>query len=189
MNSICVSGKVRQRFRGLIFLKRNSLLLLLLIPAPKLYPQQPTDYAIHANIIYHFTKYIDWPGNKKSGDFIIGVTGDTPLYDALKKNIAGKMVGKQKIVITKISSSASSFDCHILFISEEESGSMKKIISRTLGDPILLVSEAEGLAHKGSCINFVIVSDHLKLEFNKNSMDQRNLSIASELLQLGKIVD
>jgi len=176
-------------FRGLTFLKRNSLLLLLLLPAPKLFTQQPTDYAIHANIIYHFTKYIDWPGNKKSGDFIIGVAGDTPLFDALKKNIAGKMVGKQKIVIAKMSSSASSFPCHILFISEDESGSLKKIISRTSGDPVLLVSETEGLAHKGSCINFVIVSDRLKLEFNTNSMDQRNLSIASDLLQLGKIVE
>ena len=44
--------------------------------------QQATDYAIHANIIYRFTKYIDWPDSKKSGDFIIGIIGESPLYDA-----------------------------------------------------------------------------------------------------------
>jgi hypothetical protein len=168
--------------------KISSLIILLVLLVPKTHAQQATDYAVHANIIYHFTKYIDWPDNKKSGDFIIGITGDSPLYDELKKNIAGKMVGNQKIVIKKFSSSASSFNCHILFISEDESGSMKKIVSETTGTPTLLVSESEGLARKGACINFNTESDHLKLEINKNNIEQRDLNIASELLQLGKIV-
>jgi hypothetical protein len=150
--------------------------------------QQETNYAVHANIIYHFTKYIDWPADKKNGDFIIGVTGDTPLYDELKKNIKGKMSGNQRIIIRKFSSSGSSFDCHILFISEEESGNIKKIVARTTGSSTLIVSESEGLAQRGACINFVIVSDHLKLEINKKNIEERNLRIASELLQLGKLV-
>lgn len=169
----------------LIFL---VIILLLIQGLAKARAQQTTDYAIQANIIYHFTKYIDWPPVRKSGDFIIGVTGETPLFDELKKNIAGKMAGDQKIVIVKFSSSAVIFNCHILFISGEESRSLKKINSRTAGSSILLVSESEGLAMKGSCINFIIVSDHLKLEINKNNIEQRNLGIASELLQLGKII-
>jgi YfiR/HmsC-like len=150
--------------------------------------QYESDYAVHANIIYHFTKYIDWPENKKSGDFIIGVIGDSPLYDELNKNIANKMVGFQRIVIKKISPSVAFFNCHILFIADEESGSMKKIVSRTEGTSVLLVTETEGLAQQGGCINFCIVSDHLKLEINKTNIGLRGLSIASELLKLGKIV-
>jgi YfiR/HmsC-like len=163
-------------------------IIFLLLALSKTEAQQETDYAVHANIIYHFTKYIDWPQDKKSGYFIIGVTGNSPLYDELKKNIANKMVGDQKIVIIKFSSSASSFNCHILFITDEESGNMKKIVSKTAGTSTLLVSETEGLAQKGGCINFIVVSDHLKLEINKNNIEQRGLSIASELLELGKIV-
>ncbi|MEO7983799.1 MAG: YfiR family protein [Bacteroidota bacterium] len=169
-------------------MKVTTLLLLLFIGPPKIHAQQATVYAVHANIIYHFTKYIDWPANKKSGDFIIGIVGDSPLYDELKKNIAGKMTGDQKIVIKRFSSSATSFNCHILFIGEEESGSMKKIVSETTGSPTLIVSESEGFAKKGACINFNAESDHLKLEINKGNIELRNLSIASELLQLGKIV-
>jgi hypothetical protein len=150
--------------------------------------QQETDYAVHTNIIYHFTKYIDWPENKKSGDFIIGTIGDTPLYDELKKNIGSKMVGDQKIVIKRFSPSAATFNCHILFISVDERLSMKKIASRTKGISILLVSESDGLAEKGGCINFSIISDRLKLEINKYNIEERGLNIASELLQLGKIV-
>jgi hypothetical protein len=150
--------------------------------------QQPSDYAVQANIIYRFTKYIDWPDNKKTGDFVIGVVGDSPLTEELKSFIANKSVGNRKIVIKNFPSSAEAYPCHILFISEDESSSLKKIAARTSGSSLLLVSESEGLAQKGSCINFVIIADHLKLEINKNNIEERNLNIASELLQLGKLV-
>jgi hypothetical protein len=150
--------------------------------------QQAMDYAVQANIIYRFTKYIDWPDSKRTGDFIIGIVGESPLTDQLKNFIGNKTAGSQKIVIKKFSSSAGTFDCQILFISEDESDNLRKIAARTAGSPILLVSESEGLALKGACINFIIVSDHLKLEINKNNIEQRNLNIASELLQLGKLV-
>jgi glutamine amidotransferase PdxT len=124
----------------------------------------------------------------KTGDFYIGVIGDSPVYYELKKIMKGKMSGDQKIVVKKFSSSVSSFDCHILFISEDESDNIKKIVARTGDTPVLLISESEGLASKGACINFIIVSDHLKLEINKNNIEQRKMNIASELLQLGKVV-
>jgi len=162
--------------------------MLVLLNSARLEAQQPSDYAVQANIIYRFTKYIDWPENKKTGDFIIGIVGDSPLTDELKSFIANKTVGSRKIVIKTFPSSADAYPCHILFISEDESSSLKKIAARTSGSSLLLVSESEGLAQKGSCINFIIVSDHLKLEINKNNIEERNLNIASELLQLGKLV-
>jgi len=149
---------------------------------------QPNDYVLQANIIYRFTKYIDWPDNKKTGDFIIGIVGESPLYDELKKLSASKTVGNQKIVVIKVSPSAASFNCHILFIAGDESGSVKKIAAATAGAPTLIVSESNGLARKGSCINFIIVDDRLKLEINKTNIEQRNMRIASELLELGIII-
>jgi len=150
--------------------------------------QPETNYKIHANIIYRFTKYIDWPVNKKTGDFIIGTVGETQLYDELKSLCANKTVGDQKIVIAKMSPSANSYICQILFISEEESSSLKRIASLTAGLPMLIISESDGLARKGACINFITVDEHLKLEINKTNVEQRNLHIASELLQLGIII-
>jgi hypothetical protein len=150
--------------------------------------QHETDYAIYASIIYRITKYIDWPDNKKSGDFIIGIVGESPLYDELKTVSANKKVGNQKIVVSKMSPSANTYNCHILFISEEESGSLKKIALLTAGASILIISESGGLARKGSCINFITVDERLKLEINKGNVEQRNLGIASELLALGIII-
>jgi len=154
----------------------------------KIKAQHETDYKVHANIIYRFTKYIDWPTNKKSGDFIIGIVGDSPLFDELKALSATKTVGSQKIVVVKMSPSASSYNCHILFITDEESNSLKKIAALTAGSATLIVSESEGLARKGSCINFITVDERLKLEINKVNVEQRDLRIASELLELGIII-
>jgi len=38
--------------------------------------QVATHFTVHANITYHFTKYIDWPPAKKTDDFISGVKGE-----------------------------------------------------------------------------------------------------------------
>jgi hypothetical protein len=178
------SRRARFRLHKLILLP----IIFFLIGLRVSQAQQVMDYAIQANIIYRFTKYIDWPESRKTGDFIIGIVGDSPLTEQLKSFIANKTAGNRKIVIKKFSSSAETYNCHILFISEDESDNLKKIAARTSGSPILLVTESEGLALKGACINFIIVSDHLKLEINKNNIEQRDLNIASELLQLGKLV-
>jgi len=167
---------------------RALLLFLFLHFVSFLIAQKETGYVVHASIIYRFTKYIDWPETSRQGDFNIGVVGDTPMYDELKKSIAGKMVGNQKINIKKVTCTEPVIGCQILFISNDACKNIKKIAGKTAHEPVLLVSETEGMAQKGACINFVIVADRLKLEINQNNIEQRTLGIASELLQLGKIV-
>jgi len=164
--------------------KRFFFGVVILLSVSGLHAQEELDYSVHANIIYHFTKYVNWP-SVKSSDFIIGIVGETPLTDELKKAVAGKKAGEQNIVVRKFSSSSSSFNCNILFISDAASSSLKKIVSATAEDPVLIVSENKGSASKGSCINFMVIHDKLKLEINKNNIQQRGLQIASELLQLG----
>ena len=164
--------------------------MMLFLISPFFYgrAQNAMNYSVHANIIYHFTKYVDWPAKSKSDDFIIGVIGETMLFDELKKMTGNKKAGNQKIVVRRFSPSQTTYDCHILFLIEEESSSLKKIAARTEKDAVLLVCEEKGAASKGACISFNVVSDRLKLEINKNNIDQRGLSIANELLRLGTLI-
>ncbi|MDB5280207.1 MAG: hypothetical protein JWR61_5162 [Ferruginibacter sp.] len=167
-------------------LKQVCLSAILLLPYCQLHAQQNTNYSLHANIIYRVIKYINWPNtNSGSGDFVIGIVGDTPLFDDLTSVVAGKKAGKQKIVVTRFPASAAAFNCHILFVPDDESNRFKKILAKTVNTPTLIISESEGFASEGSCINFVIAEDHLKLEINKRNIENRHLKIASELLQLG----
>ena len=169
-------------------LKLIAIYMFVVTPFMHGHAQTTMSYAVHANIIYHFTKYVDWPEAKKLDDFIIGIVGHSPIFIELKKISVNKMAGTQRIVVKKFPASQETFDCHILFISEDESTSLKRITKRTEGKPVLLVSEAEGAASRGTCINFTIVSDRLTLEINKSNIQQRKLNLASELLKLGVIV-
>lgn len=168
-------------------LKATIILPILLFSLFEAWAQNA--YAVHANIIYRFTKYINWPDDKKSGEFIIGVVGDTPLFDELKNFTSKRSPAGQPIIVKRFPASASSYKCHILFVGDDESDSVKRIAASTAGTPTLLVTESEGLSRKGACINFVLVDDHLKLEINKNNIERRSLDIASELLNLGIIVN
>ena len=168
-----------------LFITFFLILLFLSLSVVKTRAQQNVNYAVYANIIYRLTKYIDWPDDKKSGDFVIGIIGDSPLYGGIKSLTDNKTVGNQKIVIKILSSSASFYNCQLLFINDDESRNIKRIASATAGTSTLLLSKSNVLAHKGSCINFIIVDEHLKLEINKNNIEQRHLGIASELLALG----
>jgi len=149
---------------------------------------QVTDYKVHANIIYRFTKYIEWPGNKQAGDFVIGIVGDSPLYEELRSLTVGKSVGDQRIIIKKFAAGAAAYNCSILFIGQDESKNLKRIALLTADQSVLLITEENGLAKKGSCINFIIVDDRLKLEINKNNILSRNMNVASELLKLATLI-
>jgi hypothetical protein len=169
--------------------KQSAILsILFFLATSNTHAQQSISYALHANIIYRFTKYIEWPDYNAPGDFVIGIAGDTELYNELEHFVENKTVGSKKIVVRRISYAEDSHNCQILFISEDKSRYLKKIAEITKGTPTLIVSESGGLASKGSCINFVIVNEHLKLEINKSNILQHNLNVANELLSLGAVI-
>ncbi len=146
------------------------------------------DYGVHANIIYRFTKYVDWPDYKKTSDFVIGVIGEPQLVEELVAVTKNKKVGNQSIVVRSMPADASGYPCHMLFVGENQSSDLKHIVDVTRGKPILIISENNGLVKRGSCINFVIVGESLKLEFGIKNIETRDMKIASELLELGTIV-
>jgi YfiR/HmsC-like len=149
---------------------------------------QDVDYSVRANIIYHFTKYVNWPEFNSNSDFVIGVIGNAKVVEELEKVTSGKSLGNHKIVVKAISAVEVSYSCNMLFISEAKSSSLKRVLAMTEGLPILLVTEEEGMSSKGSCINFVVEDNKTKLEFNTVNINKRNLKIANELLALGTIV-
>jgi hypothetical protein len=146
---------------------------------------QKIDYEVHANVIYRIIKYIDWPEDKKKGEFVIGVLGDSPVYEELKRITASKKVGQQKIIIKKVTIS-DPINCQMLYISEDESVNLRKIVKRTGNMPVLIITEEEGLIHEGACISFALDNLRLRLELNKDNIIRRNMKVASELLQLAK---
>jgi hypothetical protein len=150
---------------------------------------QTIDYSLQANIIYRLTKYIDWKAVNKTDDFIIGVDGNEEAYKALTTATKNKFANEQKIKVRLIDNIKNVNDCNILFITDEASDDLKLLFQSTQNKPILIVTEKKGMALKGSCINFIVVDDKLKLEVNKTNIEDRNLKISKELLKLTILVN
>lgn len=142
----------------------------------------------HAVFIYNFYKLIEWPANYRSGDFVIGVLGDTPLIASLQSITATKTAGYNKFVIQKYKSVADIQKCHMLFIPDNKSAELPSVLTKLNGKATLVITEKAGLAGQGSFINFVEVNQRLKFEINEAAIKKAGLQISSTLLNLGILI-
>jgi hypothetical protein len=142
-----------------------------------------------ALFMYNFTKYIEWPASQRTGAFIIGVLGNSSMTVELN-TIAGKQrVGSQNIVIKTFNSVNDIEDCNILYLPPSKSSLIGEVVNKITGKPILIISDKNGLAAQGACINYVMDGDKLKYEVNKGSIEKRGLTVSSALLALGIVIN
>lgn len=147
-----------------------------------------TKYKIFVGFINHFTKFVQWPEDKKSGDFVIGIIGDSPIAAELQ-TMNGKVVGSQKIVVKIFTTEDAMSNCHIVFVSDKYTKSLGAISEKAKSNKTLVISESNGAAKKGSDINFVEDGGSVKFEINSTTASNHGLKIASKLKELGKVVD
>ncbi|MBL7882850.1 MAG: YfiR family protein [Bacteroidia bacterium] len=144
---------------------------------------------IKAIYIYNFTKYIEWPDDYKQGNFVVGVIGNSAaLLGELNKMASTKTVGAQKFEIKSISSIGDVAQCHIVYILNESSAQLPDVIGKTKGKSALIVTDKDGLATKGSAINFVIVENKQKIELNKSNIEKYKLKVAAQLVEMAVAV-
>lgn len=150
---------------------------------------QETNYKAYSVYVYNFIKYIEWPEELRTGDFIIAVVGDSPVTAELKILAASKKANGQTIVIKKYATIAEVGKCHILYISAAKSSVLKEAMEKTKNSATLVIAEREGLAKKGAAINFVkLEDDTLKFELNKKAIDSHKLKVSTMLISLGLLV-
>lgn len=150
---------------------------------------QETDYKAYTLFVYNFMKYIEWPEASAKGDFVVGVMGDSPIFNELQTLAKTKKARGRNIVVKKIATADDANSCHLVYIAPSKSSQLKTIKEKVKGKPVLLVGEREGLAEKGAALSFVTLEDDmLKFDINKNAIEQQNLKIPSSLIALGVVV-
>jgi hypothetical protein len=142
----------------------------------------------HSIFIYNFSKYVKWPDAQNSGKFVIGVLGNSPIEKELKKMASSKQVNGMPIEVKHYNSASDLGECHILYITESESGKIDVINAKTKDRPVLIVTDKPGLAKKGAAINFVEVDGKIKFELNQQSAEAKGLKVAGSLSSLAIIV-
>ena len=139
--------------------------------------------------IYNFTKHIEWPQNMRSGDFIIGVIGNSPITDELETLAKSRKVGNQPIVVKKYRDTDEIGSCHILYIPPGRSGDIGSIINQVKGYNTLIITDKKGLANAGAAINFVVDGSKQKFELKKSNATKYGLKVSSDLERLAIVIN
>ena len=148
-------------------------------------PAGDTNARLKSVFIYNFTRYIDWPADYKTGNFVINMFGsNSAMLTELNNMAATKTVGAQKIEIKNTTSLDGIGRCNILYVSSDVTNPIADIIAKCKGKSTLIVTEKPGFAKQGAAINFIVVENRQKFELNQSNAEKYNLKVSSSLVAL-----
>ena len=145
---------------------------------------QAQNYETKKVYVYSFVRLIQWPEESRVGDFEIAVLGETPFFDQLIEMASKKKLGDRTIKVIKLATIAELNKSHILVLPAAQSASLAEVLKKISTGSTLVVTEQDGLAQKGSHINFVLKDGKLAFELNQNALTKNKLKAANELTRL-----
>jgi hypothetical protein len=143
---------------------------------------------IQSGIVYYFTQYVEWPADKQQGDFVIVVLGSDDITAHLAEMAKVRKVGSRKIVVKEINTISEAQDASIVFLPASMKSQLSSVMSYTMANSILLVSEGDKIASAGACIGFVLNAGKPGFEINTASVQSSNLKVSAKLTSLGTVV-
>ncbi len=133
---------------------------------------------------YNICRFVEWPKQERSGDFVVGVLGNKGVSTAIADLAKKKKIFGRKIVVKYFSSVAAASKCHVLYIANSQTKRLPEVVVKIGKNPTLLVAEKEGAIRKGAAINFVLQGKKLRFEIKKVNATRQNLKINSSINKL-----
>lgn len=154
---------------------------------------QTGEYTIKAVFLERFTRFIEWPEELAISDtlkpFDIVVIGENPFGATLDQIYTTQKIRNKKVKIRYISNLQEISSCHLLFISKSKKNNLIKILSYTMKNHILTISDTEDFAEMGVLINFYDAENKIKFEINESAVRDSGLSMSYLLLKYAIIVN
>lgn len=146
-------------------------------------------HEVYSMMIWNFTRYVQWPDNNESGEFVIAVVGNANVYNTLNSWYVGKPRGSKTYVVKKYNSAAEiTGNIHVVFIDKTKSGEFENVNNKVKGKGTLVVTDKNGLGARGSSINFTTVDNKLKFELNQQGVESANLKVSGSLTSLAILI-
>jgi hypothetical protein len=151
---------------------------------------QSTNYKAYSLYVYNFMKYVEWPEEESTGDFIVGLIGDSKIKEDLIVLANNKKLKGRKIVFKVFDKVEDITYCHLIYVSSSKSSSIKVINKKFASKPLLIVGEREESVYKGAALSFLTTDeDELKFDINKKEIESHKLKISSSLIKLGTLIN
>jgi hypothetical protein len=161
---------------------------LVMMVSSAAFSQERPLHEVYSMMVFNFVKYVQWPANDNSKEFVIGVVGNNEIYNTLNTWYAGKAKGAKTYVIKKFSNASEVTDCQVIFIDRSKSNEFDAVNNKVKGKGTLVVTDRNGLGSKGSCINFKTVDEKLRFELNQQAIEASNLKVAGALTSMAILI-
>ena len=147
---------------------------------------QAQEYKYHPIFIYNFSKYIEWPSPQPNEDFVIWVVGSEQAYQQMYAiSQKKKTIKNQSLVVKQCNSLHEVQRGNIIFITKTARATTGQIMDELNKKGILVITEREGMAAKGSHINFITTNaSKIGFELNTTSTQHAGLKVANALTSL-----
>jgi len=149
---------------------------------------QPPGYQLHSVFMYSFTRYVQWPEDRNTGDFRILVVGESPIVAELQKVAEQKKVGTRAIRVEEAEQISGNETAHIIFIAAGKSALLPDVLTKLNAKGVLIVTERDGLGARGSAVNFVMKDGKLAFELNQATLAKQGLKASTELIRLAILI-
>lgn len=150
-----------------------------------------TEYQVKALFLFNFLKYVEWPKEafeEEDQPITIGVLGEVPFTDDLKRAVEGKQIRDRFVVVRKLRPGTPPSSCHLLFVSSSERVNAQRVLQEVGGLPILTVGEDEEFLENGGIINFSLKHGRVRLAIDLRASQEAGLHISSRLLKVADVV-
>ena len=172
------------------------LILLLIILcadlfAPQVRAQVFKEYDVKATFLYHLAQFVEWPPEAfptEETPLVIGILGADPFGKVLDEIIQDEVVRNRKLKVERYRNMEEIKNCHILFISQSETGRLEQIFSHLKDRKILTVGDTEGFAQRGGIVRFRTEKNKIRLRINLDAAKAASLTISSKLLRAAEVV-
>lgn len=166
-------------------MKKLLFVCLLLCSATFSFAQE---YKYHPIFIYNFSKYIEWPSDKASQDFVISVVGNNTAYrEMLGIMEKKKTIQNRNLVVKKCETLSEVGQSDVVFVTKYEKVNASDITAKLQRKGTLVITEHDNMAENGSHINFIITEDSkIGFELNSSSAESAGLKVSNSLAGLAK---
>ena len=159
--------------------------------------QVAKEYDLKAAFLCKFALFVKWPTNafpEAKTPITIGVLGSDPFGKSLREAVSNEIVQSRKLVVESYSSVESIINladekniiCHILFVSQSESGKLGRIFASLKGRHVLTVGDSDRFCQNGGIIQFVIVENKVRLIINQDAAKAAEIKLSATLLDLAE---
>ncbi|MFY8001275.1 MAG: YfiR family protein [Candidatus Kapaibacteriota bacterium] len=140
--------------------------------------------------IYNITRYVYFPPNKTTGDFIIGVLGRTDVGSSLERTATVKkagLTGQTIRVVVYDSPVQAMSECHLVFVSDKFISRIGQVAKILKGQPTLIITEGPNNANGIPAIS-MLSSGEKKFQVNNKAIEEVNLKVSADFLRFATVV-